>query len=687
MRWLGQHFWRGREATWRPASPVVALLCCFVAAAPASATDSTLDTRREAFREAWPAAERGDWRPVADRKDLLQDYVLWPDLVAAYLGARLATGNEAEIREFLERYGALRPARELRYRFALHLASAGRMPEYLEIYRNHYRNLGIARLDCLAANAEILAGRQKEIVTLAENLWLVGQSQVDECDPVFDYLRGAGLLDERLLQQRFELAVDAKQFSLARYLSRSMDSAFLDRANRWIAARNDAEKFLQSEHLQFDTEGGGENDSEVHRKQLLFAIERIAYSDVHLASGYWHVVRSSHEFSPEQAAHISRHIALSAAQEHRPDAFRLLDDLPDDATDVKVRRWQVRAALRNHAWRDVIAVINGMTSDERQAEEWQYWLAVALRQSGNTADALPFFRDLATKRSYYGFLAADELDANYAYAHATTHEDESILDKLAKDPSLIRARELFYVGLESKGRSEWDDAVSALDAFQTAQAAVLAHRWNWHSRAIAAVAAIGQYDDLDIRYPLPYQDKFEEYSATAKIPGSWAYGVARSESLFMSDIRSHAGAIGLMQLMPATGRRTAAELDLPYTGRKTLTDPVSNIRLGTAYLGKMLQRFDDNLVLATAAYNAGPFKVEEWLPESRRLDARIWIENIPYDETRSFVRRVLLSDTIFHWRLTGQTRRLSAELGAIDPAAAPERLTRAGRKTAAGAGD
>jgi soluble lytic murein transglycosylase len=179
---------------------------------------------------------------------------------------------------------------------------------------------------------------------------------------------------------------------------------------------------------------------------------------------------------------------------------------------------------------------------------------------------------------------------------------------------------------------------------------------------------------------LPYLDQFAASSVTANIPGSWAYGVARSESLFMTDIRSHAGAIGLMQLMPDTGQRTAAELDLPYTGLKTLTDPASNIRLGTAYLGKMLQKFGDNVVVATAAYNAGPFKVEEWLPASQRLDARIWIENIPYEETRDFVRRVLFSDAIFHWRLTGETRRLSAALRAVEPAATPERLSQVGRK-------
>ena len=155
------------------------------------------------------------------------------------------------------------------------------------------------------------------------------------------------------------------------------------------------------------------------------------------------------------------------------------------------------------------------------------------------------------------------------------------------------------------------------------------------------------------------------FANTAGVSYSWAYGIARSESLFMRDIRSSAGAIGVMQLMPETGRRTAREIQLPWSGLATLTDSSSNIRLGTHYLGKMFTRFGDNRILATAAYNAGPLRVEKWLPESGNLDARIWIENIPFNETRAYVRRVLTDDAIFHWRMTGQQRRLSSELPLI----------------------
>jgi soluble lytic murein transglycosylase len=633
-----------------------------------------LEEQRAAFRDVYPAAERGEWEPVRAHVSLLKDYVLWPDLKATWLGAHLDDQAD-EIGKFLEQYETLKPARELRYRLALHHAAEERFPEYLGMYRRWYQDLEIDKLDCLALHAEILGGGNESIAARGRELWLVGRSQVDECDPVFDYLRGAGVLDQELYRQRFELAVGQQDFSLARYLARSLDEAYLDEANKWLEARNDAEDFLRAAEPSEDA---------TYREQLLYAIERLGYADAPLAAEYWQRLRTQYPFSPLQQAGISRHVALWLARQHRLHAYRALRDLPAGSIDVEVRRWLVRSALRRHAWPDVIAAIAGMPENERETSEWQYWLAVAWKETGNEDEALAMFQKLAEERSYHGFLAADEVDRDYAWAHAAIAEDAAILANLAANPALVRARELYYVGLESRGRSEWDDAVSLLQPEEKAQAALMAHRWNWHSRAIATAASVDLYDDLEIRYPLPYREQFEKYSASVDIPHSWAYGIARSESLFMPDIRSIAGAVGVMQLMPETGRRTAAEMRLPYAGMNTLTDPDSNIRIGTYYLGKMLQRFGDNPVLATAAYNAGPQRVEKWLPESERLDARIWIENIPFNETRGYVRRVLATDAIFHWRLTGETQRLSQKLAAIDPSPLPHRLADAERKTSDG---
>ncbi len=628
--------------------------------APAVEPDD-IEAKRAAFRAAHAEVERGNWQPVLQHEQLLRDYVLWPDLRATYFRVRLQNADHTQVRSFLDRYGMLKPARELRYLFALHLADAGRMSEYLELYRRYYADLGIARLDCLALQAEIQDGNHAGVVARGLDLWLIGDSQADECDPVFEQLRANGALTEEHYEKRFALAVGAKRFSLARYLSKTLSPDFLEQANHWLAAQNESIAFLTSH--------GDRPDTAVGQDQLIYALERISFDDPLLASQHWSVLREQYLFTLPQQHYIGRHIALWAARRHLPEASSMLYRLRPDAVDTEVRRWMIRASLRQQAWDDVLRAIATMPAGEQGTEEWQYWEAVALMEAGQGAPGTAKLERLSTSRSYYGFLAADALGNPYTFADSRLIGDKDILGRLGKNPALLRARELFYVGIEGRGRSEWDAAVSLLGPAEQTQAAVLAHSWGWHSRAIATASVVGEYDDLLLRYPLPWREEFARYSQDAKIADSWAYGIARSESLFMRDIRSSAGAIGVMQILPETGRRMAREINHPYAGRATLTDSASNIRLGTMYLRKMFKRFDENSVLATAAYNAGPLKVEAWLPDTLPLDARIWIENIPYNETRRYVRRVLTANVIFHWRLTGEVRRISAELAAIDPAA------------------
>jgi soluble lytic murein transglycosylase len=574
----------------------------------------------------------------------------------------------SEIDAFLDHYGTLKPARELRYRYALTLGHSGRLDQYFDLYQQFFQGLEIANLDCLALQAEIEAGREKRIVNRGIDKWLVGKNQVDECDPVFDHLRTSGILGTEQYRQRFELAVGARQFPLARYLARSLPATYQENARRWTAVAHNPEKFLR-DHSTI-------GDSAEYREQLLYAAERIAYKNPDVAARLWQAIRSQYPFSAAQRASISRHIALWAARNHLDEAYAMLLALPNDAIDKEVHRWRVRTGLQRRDWKAVVTAIGDMPADEQQAAEWRYWLAIASEHSGNQALADTVFAKLASERSFYGFLAADQAGKEYSFSDNRLVANEATIDQLARRDSMIRARELFLVGLDGRGRSEWDRSLELLSDQQMLQASILAHRWGWHSRAIATVAAAGEFDDLELRYPLPYRQAFEKYASGSNILHSWVLGVARSESLFMRDVRSSAGAVGLMQLMPETGRRTAQEFHLPYAGQVTLTDPDSNIQLGTVYLRKLLDRFDNNRVLATAAYNAGPLNVDRWLPDHGDVDALIWIENIPYNETRKYVRRVLATDTIFHWRLTGQTKRLLPELTTVRAPRVEERLAR-----------
>jgi len=625
-----------------------------------------LEEQRRVFREVYPQAELGNWRPAASNNALLQQYVLWPELRSAWLRTRVRNNDFTQVDVFLDQYGTLKPARELRYHYALSLGRSGSHTQYFNLYQQFFQGMDVTRLDCLALQAEIAAGRDKRIVNRGIDMWLVGRSQVDECDPVFDHLRDRGILDTAKYQDRFELAIDARQFSLARYLARSLPANYQQNARQWTAVVNDPVNYLEAHDKS--------KDGEQYRAQLLYAVQRIAYKQPEIATTLWRDVQDQYPFSNEQQNTIDRHLALWAARQGLADATAMLDALPVDAVDKEVRRWSVRSHLREHDWRAVLNSISAMPPEEQAEEVWRYWLARANQQLGNHAAASSIFTELALERSFYGFLAADHEILAYSFSNSPLIANDETIDELRNRKSLIRAHELFVVGLEGRGRSEWDAAISMFSADQKLQASILAHQWGWHSRAISTVATVGQFDDLELRYPTPYSKEFIKHANGANIQHSWALGIARSESLFMRDIRSSAGAIGLMQLMPETARRTAKEVNLKYAGLITLTDPDSNIKLGTAYLRKMLERFDNHQVLATAAYNAGPLNVEKWLPKDGDVDALIWIENIPFTETRKYVKRVLATDTIFHWRLTGETKRLTPTLASVHANRKPQQV-------------
>ena len=635
------------------------LFVCALAGNLASATD--IEQQRALFKRVFETVERGDWSPVdalsAPERALLEQYVLWPDLRATWLRANLKKADVGEVNTFLDEYGTLRPARQLRYRLALQLAHRGDLEGFQAIYTQFYQGTGNSRLDCLSLQAEIAAERYARVDGRALDYWLTGTSQVDECDPVFAYLKKKQLLGPAEYRQRFELAIEAREFRLARWLAKKVDQELVEEANRWIRAQGNPDRYL----ARHDPSADGES----YRARLVYAAERLTYRDPQAALQRWNDVENRFGFSEEQKQRTRRHIALWTARDNLPGAYALLENLPAAAQNKEVLRWRARTSLREGQWQRLLDDIAAMAAEERELEDWRYWEAIAMLRSGKETEGRATLEALSAERSYYGFLAADELGRDYTLDSNALVADEDSLAAVAAHTGIVRARELFLVGLDSSGRAEWEAVVRHFDTAQKRHAAILADRWGWHSRAITTVASAGEYDDLGIRYPLPWKSAFESHSTAANIETTWAYGIARSESLFMPDVRSGAGAVGLMQLMPGTGRMVTRQIKLPYSGISTLTDPDSNIRLGTSYLGQMAERFGGHPVLATAAYNAGPHRVDAWLPPNGAEDARIWIENIPFNETRKYVKRVLAAQAIFHWRMTGQVRRVSGELPSV----------------------
>jgi len=214
--------------------------------------------------------------------------------------------------------------------------------------------------------------------------------------------------------------------------------------------------------------------------------------------------------------------------------------------------------------------------------------------------------------------------------------------------------EFYDVSLFAQARREWRHGVNQMQRREQAIAGALAGKWEWHDRAVFTTAKAGAYDDLALRFPMPFKAVFSKYAKEKGLDLAWVYGIARQESAFMKGAKSHVGASGLMQLMPATAKYVAKKIGLEIETQQDIVDVENNINLGTAYLQQMLNTFGGNYMLATAAYNAGPGRSQRWSKRHGCLPADIWVELIPFDETRTYVRRVLFYTRIFEYRLQYQ---------------------------------
>ena len=616
--------------------------------------DPELETLRSNFKESYRLAQRGRLAINSAQVKSLRDYALYPDLLAAHFNARLSKEPHARIEAYLTQYDHLRTAQNLRRKWLRRLAAGGHWQKYLEVYTGESR----ATYQCLALTARLRMGELEGVSDAALPLWMIGKSQVKQCDPVFEYLELNGDLTADRRRARLFLALNARELDLASYLAKTLTPQDQAVVKAWQTMRSQPGQELVARNIPNTSPG---------RALFRYGIERLARKDPFHAWKVWSQNRDQYNFTSTEQHDTSRFIAVRSALSDHPSALRLFSALAPEANDETVARWRVRLALKQRNWYEILDAIEDMPANERTQEKYRYWNARALGEIGDQANADLLFGSLSSERSYYGFLSADRIGRPYSMNHQSALVDEDMIARLEDIPTIIRARELFALELFSLGRSAWNDAMAGLSDAEKEQAAIMAHRWGWHSRAIAVASANGLMDDLEIRYPLAFQDLIVRKSKQKKIDATWAFGIARSESLFMPDVVSKAGALGLMQVMPATGKNVAKRNKVPYSNWRSLLNPNTNVTLGTTYLRDMRARFSDNSVLASAAYNAGPHRVQRWLPKEE-TEADIWVDMIPFKETQGYVKRVMAAQIIFHWRLTGDQRRLAATMPTVQPA-------------------
>jgi soluble lytic murein transglycosylase len=631
---------------------LLALLC---AAQPLAAKGDGGHQQRVLFLETKKALEREDYSIFSRNIQQLQEYPLYPYLIYWQLRSKLDSQPAVTIEAFLTSYQQLPVAPLLRSAWLRHLAKTSRWGEFLHFYRG-----GGTEMQCYQHTAQLRTGNKALAWAGAKKLWLVDHSQIEECDELFKAWEEAGGIDRDLRWQRIEMVMEKGNSSLARHLAKGLEDADRERLTLWRRVYNDPTLIERSEPLKLDTL---EN-----RRIIVHGLKRLAGKSPEQAVALWRKAQSRYQFTSEQFQAIGKVIASNFAYDGDPRALIWFAQLPPESISQAERTWAVRLALRNGNWKAALAWIDAMPVAERQSTQWQYWRARINAKLGDEQQAEHLYYAVSGDRGYYGFLAADQINGTYNLEHKPVVVDDAALQALKESPEMVRAHELYMLLLTTDARREWESAVANMKDQQQLVAGKLADEWKWYDTALLTLAKANYFSDLDIRFPLAHSETVTREANSRKLDPAWVYAVARQESAMSPDALSPAGAMGLMQLMPSTGKAVARQLKYPMSGSAQLLEPDTNIHLGTYYLRQVLDRFDNNAVLATAAYNAGPHRVSTWFPEQGKVDADIWVESMPYRETRQYVRRVMAYTVFYDQRLDNSTTRLSERMPVIKTA-------------------
>ena len=606
------------------------VLCC--AASPAHpASDQAL------FLEARDAFQRGDIAKLDDRAGRIdEDYPLLPYVLYWQLRSRLTETDREQIVAYLARNRDSLTADRLRGDWVRLLAKEHEWATFMREYPKLV--LEDPELVCLAYQARLALG-ESGVLTQARPLWFTSQVLPESCMPVFQAMLDRGILDAEDAWARIRLALESGNLSGAKMLL-----AYLPKGQRPDARTLDSISRRPQRYLA----GKPPLKTRAQRELAIFALYRTAESLPSVASDA--LRRLGSQLAADEKAYAWAQLGCAAARNLRPEAIGWFKNA--GTMNDRQLTWRARAALRAGDWSEVLAAINAMSPAEARWPSWRYWKARALAALGRQSEADALLAILSNEFNFYGQLAAEQLGVAVSTVPQTWQPDSDDVDDIAENPALQRALAFYAAGLRYEGALEWQWAIRAFDDKELLAAAELAHRNEWYERAIDTAERTVMLHDFSLRYPAPYREVVQEYSHQLELDEAWVYGLVRQESRFVHTARSSAGASGLMQLMPSTARWVAKRLGL-NGHHSTLTGAIdTNISLGTYYLRQVLDSVDNHPVLASAGYNAGPRRAREWAA-GRPLEGTIYIETIPFPETREYVKKVM-ANTVNYARLFRQ---------------------------------
>jgi soluble lytic murein transglycosylase len=619
----------------------------------------------EQILEMGQAFKKGDKTRLSNLLPQVRGHVLEP--LAAYweMRARLENAPESEIRGFLSAYAGSYYEDRLRNDWLQQLGKRRDWATFTAEYPR-FRMRDDREVRCYALATEAMNSKA-DVAEEALRLWYAQREADDGCTYVAEHLHSGRQIQALDLWRKARIAMDANR---PRAAQAAVDIEAPRLSEQVALIHADPAKYLDQRILAITRS----------RKELaVLALIRLAAKDpdeaADLLSRRWSIQLSQEERNWTWAV-----IGKQAAQKLQDNAASHFAKVQKDSDlNDDLLAWKVRAALRQGQWPQVLSATQAMSADARKDPAWVYWRARALLTTGTSEaqrqEGQSLLRQIASVRGFYEQLALEDLGQAITVpgrpSPLTTQEKTSALIH----PGLQRALYALAIGLRAEGNREWNYSTNlhtpgGMNDRELLAAADLACQRQVWDRCINTSERTKDLIDFEQRFPMPLRETVVRRAGEIRLDPAYVYGLIRQESRFVMDARSHVGASGLMQVMPATAKWTAKKIGLTGFTPDQINDREVNVAIGTGYLKLVLDDFEGSMPLATAAYNAGPGRSRNWR-NGPVLEAAIWAENIPFQETRDYVKKVLSNTTNYAAILTRQPQSLKARLGTVGPRQSP----------------
>jgi soluble lytic murein transglycosylase len=628
-------------------------LACVLAAGVATAKDSAKYSVDESLLAAYDAYRAGDPVKFARLAKRLEGHVLEPWLDYWRLSMRLEDTPSREVREFLATHANRYVNERLR---ADWLRVLGKRAEWSEFDRQALRyTRDDLEVSCYRWISRLEHGDDSALDE-ATAIWLEPTELPDGCQRLSTILSVRGRLTVTDVWRRVRVLFEHGQITAAKTALALLPKNEAPDERMLAEAARQPKRFLERLPRALETRAA-------HEVAVLGAI-RYARTDAAAVAAALSGPLAE-RLSESELKHVWGVVGYEGAREHHDDALKWFARAGDTPLDDRHLAWKVRAALRDGEWKTVRESIDRMSFAMAHQPAWIYWYGRALAVQGEEMGSRAHFLRIAGQADFYGLLASEELGYVMALPDVTHVPSEEEVAAAAGEPGLMRALELIRLGIRVEGVREWLFTIRSFDDARLLAAAELARRNAVYDRAIHTADRTSRLHNFTLRYPMPYQDVFRGYAATHGVDEAWVLAVVRQESRFNTDARSSAGAAGLMQVMPGTARYVAAKIGLRNYRPKAVTNVETNVTLGTGYMKLVMEQLG-HPVLASAAYNAGPSRARRWR-DDKPLEGAVYIESIPFSETRDYVKKVMANAVYYSAVLEKRPVPLKARLGVIQP--------------------